>query len=330
MNALTIDLSALTNRLQKNLRVLGKWAQQQGIECYRLYDADLPEFAFAVDLYGDRVHVAEYRAPAKIDPDKVQARRDGMLAALQTVLGVPAQALSIKSRERQRGSKQYEQEDSLGKFFTVREGRAKLFVNLTDYLDTGLFLDHRAIRRFIYERAEGKRFLNLFCYTGSASVHAALGGAASSLSIDLSNTYLEWARRNFQENRIGGQRHRLKRADCVAFLETPVDRRPPSLDEEQSEEKGVYDLIFLDPPTFSNSKKTDNVLDIQRDHSKLISGCMARLAFDGLLIFSNNFRGFKLDPEIQARYKVKDFSKQSLDKDFHGNAKIHQTWLIEH
>lgn len=324
------DISALKNRLQKNLRVLGKWADQQGIECYRLYDGDLPEFAFAVDLYGDRVHIAEYRAPAKIDPAKVEARREAMLLALQEVLGVPARALSIKSRERQRGSKQYSVEDDVGKFFTVREGRAKLFVNLTDYLDTGLFLDHRAIRRFIFERSAGKRFLNLFCYTGSATVHAALGGATSSLSVDLSNTYLEWARRNFQENRIGGKRHRLKRADCVAFLETLVDRRPPSLDSsEEDTEKGLFDLIFLDPPTFSNSKKTDNVLDIQRDHSKLITGCMARLASGGLLIFSNNFRGFRLDEEIKARYRVTDFTKQSLDRDFHGNPKIHQTYLIE-
>ena len=167
------DITDLKNRLEKNLRVLGKWAQQQGIECYRLYDADLPEFAFAVDLYGERVHIAEYQAPAKIDPAKVEARREGMLLALQEVLNVPARVLTIKSRERQRGSKQYEVEDNQGKFFSVREGRAKLYVNLTDYLDTGLFLDHRAIRRFIFERARGKRFLNLFCYTGSASVHAA-------------------------------------------------------------------------------------------------------------------------------------------------------------
>ena len=324
------DISALKNRLQKNLRVVGKWAGQQGIECYRLYDADLPEFAFAVDLYDDRVHIAEYQAPAKIDPAKVEARREGMLLALQEVLGVPARALSIKSRERQRGNKQYTVEDDLGKFFTVREGRAKLYVNLTDYLDTGLFLDHRAIRRFIFERARGKRFLNLFCYTGSATVHAALGGATSSLSVDLSNTYLEWARRNFQENKIGGKRHRLKRADCVAFLETLVDRRPPSLDSnDEDAEKGLFDLIFLDPPTFSNSKKTDNVLDIQRDHGKLITGCMARLASGGLLIFSNNFRGFRMDEDIKTRYKVTDFTKQSLDRDFHGNPKIHQTYLIE-
>jgi len=324
------DITDLKNRLEKNLRVLGKWAQQQGIECYRLYDADLPEFAFAVDLYGERVHIAEYQAPAKIDPAKVEARREGMLLALQEVLNVPARVLTIKSRERQRGSKQYEVEDNQGKFFSVREGRAKLYVNLTDYLDTGLFLDHRAIRRFIFERARGKRFLNLFCYTGTASVHAALGGATSSLSIDMSNTYLEWARRNYQENKVGGKRHRLKRADCVAFLETLVDRRPPSLDaSDKDAEKGLFDLIFLDPPTFSNSKKTDNVLDIQRDHAKLITGCMARLASGGLLIFSNNCRGFKLDAEIALRYRVKDFSRQSLDRDFHRNPKIHQTWLIE-
>lgn len=323
------DISALSNRLQKNLRVLGKWAQQQNIECYRLYDADLPEFAFAVDLYDDRVHIAEYQAPAKIDPAKVEARREGMLQALQKVLGVPAGVLSIKSRERQRGSNQYTPEDNLKKFFSVREGRASLYVNLTDYLDTGLFLDHRAIRRFIFERAKGKRFLNLFCYTGSATVHAALGGATSSLSIDLSNTYLEWARRNFQENRIGGKKHRLKRADCVAYLETLVDRRPPSLDDDESAEKGLFDLIFLDPPTFSNSKKTDNVLDIQRDHGKLITGCMARLAPGGLLIFSNNFRSFRLDDELKTRYKFTDFTKQSLDRDFQGNPKIHQTWLVE-
>lgn len=303
----------LINRLRKNQRLLGKWARQQNIECYRLYDRDLPEYAFAIDLYGPYVQMAEYHAPASIDESKVEARREQAIAAVQEVLDVARDNIVLKSRERQRGKQQYEAQDQSHSFFKVSEGPARLWINLKDYLDTGLFLDHRPIRQFIRENAAGKRFLNLFCYTASASVQAALGGATSTLSIDLSNTYLDWARRNFLLNKLGGKSHRLKKADCIEYLESKYEK---------------FDLIFLDPPTFSNSKSTSNVLDIQRDHCALIDNAMNKLDKGGLLIFSTNKLNFKLDNDSLKHYKIRDYTKASLGKDFSRQKKIHQTWLI--
>lgn len=305
----------LCNRLRKNLRVLGKWARQQNIECYRLYDRDLPEYAFAIDIYGKRVQMAEYQAPASIDETKVAARREQAVAAVQEVLGIEPEHIVLKSRERQRGKQQYEAQDQAHAFFTVEEGPASFWINLEDYLDTGLFLDHRPIRQFIRENASGKRFLNLFCYTATASVQAALGGASSTLSIDLSNTYLDWARKNYLLNKMGGKSHRLKKADCIEYLDSKYEK---------------FDLIFLDPPTFSNSKSTSNVLDIQRDHLSLIRKAMKKLESGGLLIFSTNKLGFKLDAEVLRKYEVQDYTTASLGKDFQRQKKIHQTWLIRH
>lgn len=303
----------LVNRLRKNQRVIGKWARQQGIECFRLYDRDLPEYAFAIDCYGKYVQMAEYQAPASIDEVKVAARREQAIAAVQDVLEIARDNIVIKSRERQRGKQQYETQDQSQSFFQVSEGPARFWINLKDYLDTGLFLDHRPIRQFIRENAAGKRFLNLFCYTASASVQAALGGASSTLSIDLSNTYLDWARRNFLLNKIGGKQHRLKKADCIEYLSSKYEK---------------FDLIFLDPPTFSNSKSTSNVLDIQRDHASLIENAMHKLERDGLLIFSTNKLNFKLDRDALNRYTLRDYTAASLGKDFQRQKKIHQTWLI--
>ena len=205
----------LANRLRKNRRSIGKWARQQNLQCYRLYDADLPEYAFAIDCYNRFVHMQEYQPPASIDEAKVSLRRAQARAAVQQALDISPDRIVMKTRQRQRGKQQYqalsEYRDKHRQDFVVREGEARFLVNLHDYLDTGLFLDHRPMRRFIYENARNKRFLNLFCYTATASVHAALGGAASSLSIDLSNTYLDWARKNYSLNGIGGKQHRHKR-----------------------------------------------------------------------------------------------------------------------
>jgi len=314
-NILELDAPTqmLANRLQKNLKTIGKWARQQGISCYRLYDADLPEYAFAIDLYGEQVHMAEYQAPSSIPQEKVETRRHQAKNAVQHVLEIPTESIILKTRERQKGKQQYQVQDRSQDFFKVREGSAELWINLHDYLDTGLFLDHRPIRKFIFENAKGKSFLNLFCYTATASVHAALGGAESSLSIDLSNTYLDWARRNYSLNGIGGQSHKLKRGDCIEYLENNGDK---------------FDLIFLDPPTFSNSKRTDNVLDIQRDHVSLIKNAVNKLNKDGLLIFSTNKRNFKMDTEELGKLLIKDYTHASLDKDFQRSKKIHQAWLI--
>ena len=307
-------MTMLINRLRKNQRILGKWARHQNIECFRVYDRDLPEYAFAIDCYGEYVQMAEYQAPSEISDEKVSTRREQAIAAVQEVFGLPREHIALKSRERQRGTQQYEAQDRSKEFFVVNEGPARFWINLKDYLDTGLFLDHRPIRQFIRENAKGKSFLNLFCYTASASVQAALGGATSTLSIDLSNTYLDWARRNFLLNKIGGKNHRLKKADCIDYLSSKYEK---------------FDLIFLDPPTFSNSKSSSNVLDVQKDHGTLIRNAMNKLERDGLLIFSTNKLNFKLDSESLKKFEIRDYTKSSLDKDFQ-RRKIHQTWLISH
>ncbi|ERI49818.1 23S rRNA methyltransferase [Pseudomonas sp. EGD-AK9] len=298
------------NRLQKNLKQLGKWARREGVECYRLYDADMPEYALAVDLYRDWVHVQEYAAPRSIDPDKAQARLLDALAAIPQALGVAQNRVAIKRRERQSGSKQYQRQAAQGQFMEVSEGGVKLLVNLTDYLDTGLFLDHRPLRLRIQREAAGKRFLNLFCYTATATVHAAKGGARSTTSVDLSKTYLDWARRNLALNGFS-DKHRLEQGDVMAWL---------------AEDRNEYELIFIDPPTFSNSKRMEGVFDVQRDHVELLDLAMARLARGGVLYFSNNFRKFQLDEGLAARYQVEEISAQTLDPDFARNPKIHRAW----
>ncbi|WP_165671141.1 bifunctional 23S rRNA (guanine(2069)-N(7))-methyltransferase RlmK/23S rRNA (guanine(2445)-N(2))-methyltransferase RlmL [Metapseudomonas otitidis] len=300
------------NRLQKNLKQLGKWARREGIQCYRLYDADMPEYALAVDLYGDWVHVQEYAPPRSIDPEKAQARLLDALAAIPQALQIDPSRVVVKRRERQTGTRQYERQGAEGRFMEVNEGGVKLLVNLTDYLDTGLFLDHRPMRLRIQREAAGKRFLNLFCYTATATVHAAKGGARSTTSVDLSKTYLDWARRNLSLNGFS-DKQRLQQGDVMAWLE---------------EDRGEYDLIFIDPPTFSNSKRMEGVFDVQRDHVHLLDLAMARLAPGGVLYFSNNFRKFQLDEALSARYQVSEISAETLDPDFARNGKIHRAWRL--
>ncbi|UVJ42611.1 bifunctional 23S rRNA (guanine(2069)-N(7))-methyltransferase RlmK/23S rRNA (guanine(2445)-N(2))-methyltransferase RlmL [Pseudomonas sp. LS1212] len=301
------------NRLQKNLKQLSKWARREGIECYRVYDADMPEYALAIDLYNDWVHVQEYAAPRSIDPEKAQARLFDALAAIPQALNIDKSRVVIKRRERQSGTRQYERQSSQGQFTEVNEGGIKLLVNLTDYLDTGLFLDHRPMRMRIQREAAGKRFLNLFCYTATASVHAAKGGARSTTSVDLSKTYLDWARRNLSLNGFS-DKNRLEQGDVMAWLQASRDE---------------YDLIFIDPPTFSNSKRMEGVFDVQRDHVELLDLAVARLAPGGVLYFSNNFRKFQLDQNLAERYAVEEITAQTLDPDFARNSKIHRAWRIQ-
>nr|WP_298378427.1 bifunctional 23S rRNA (guanine(2069)-N(7))-methyltransferase RlmK/23S rRNA (guanine(2445)-N(2))-methyltransferase RlmL [uncultured Halomonas sp.] len=311
------------NRLEKNRKRLKKWLKQSGESCYRLYDADMPEYALAVDVYGDRVHVQEYAPPKSVNAAQAQRRLMDALGVIPEALEVRPDHIYLKQRERQTGKAQYQKRDSSGERFQVREGKALLWVNLRDYLDTGLFLDHRPVRRRIAEMAAGKRFLNLFCYTGTATVQAALGaggrnekgGASDSVSVDLSNTYLEWARDNLALNRIDLSRHRVVREDCFHWLQTASSE---------------FDLIFLDPPTFSNSKKMEESLDIQRDHGRLLDLAMARLAAGGTLIFSNNQRRFKLDDGVLERYAVEDISAQTFDPDFQRRPNLHHCFLIRH
>ena len=300
------------NRLQKNLKQLGKWARREGVECYRLYDADMPEYAVAIDLYGDWVHVQEYAAPRSIDPEKAQSRLFDALAAIPVALGIDKSKVVVKRRERQSGTKQYGRQAAQGQFMEVNEGGVKLLVNLTDYLDTGLFLDHRPLRLRIQREAAGKRFLNLFCYTATATVHAAKGGARTTTSVDLSKTYLDWARRNLSLNGYS-DKNRLEQGDVMAWLEA---------------DRGEYDLIFIDPPTFSNSKRMEGVFDIQRDHVQLLDLAMTRLAPGGVLYFSNNFRKFILDEGLAVRYDLEEISAKTLDPDFARNPKIHRAWRL--
>lgn len=302
------------NRLQKNRKQLSRWLRQNEIQCYRLYDADMPEYAVAVDVYGEHVHVQEYAAPKSVDADKAHARLLDALAAIPQALDIPRERVQVKRRERQTGLRQYERQAEQGEFLEVQEGSVKLLVNLTDYLDTGLFLDHRPMRLRIASEARGKRFLNLFCYTGAATVHAAAGGARTTTSVDLSKTYLDWARRNLALNGFS-EKQQLVQADVMQWL---------------AKEQGEYDLIFIDPPTFSNSKRMQDVFDVQRDQRTLINEAMRLLAKDGVLYFSNNFRRFELEPELAERYQIEEISAQTIDPDFARNPKIHRAWRIRH
>jgi 23S rRNA (guanine2445-N2)-methyltransferase / 23S rRNA (guanine2069-N7)-methyltransferase len=305
------------NRLRKNRRTLGRWARKEEIGCFRLYDADMPEYALAVDLYqGEElwVHVQEYSPPKSVDRSQARVRRSAALAAIPQVLEVPKERVFFKVRERQRGSSQYEKLGEKGLFHDVREGPCVFLVNFTDYLDTGLFLDHRPTRGLIGRLAEGRRFLNLFGYTGTATVWAGLCGAGATTTVDMSNTYLEWARRNLRRNGLEGKRHELVQADCLAWL------------EENRKER--YGLIFLDPPTFSNSKRMSDNFDLQRDHVQLVRRVVELMEEDGLLIFSNNFRRFKMDREGLKGLEVEDITRETIPRDFERNPRIHSCWRI--
>ena len=303
------------NRLRKNLKKYEKWARQEGIECYRLYDADLPEYNVAIDRYGEWVVVQEYAPPKTVDAHKARQRLFDIIAATISVLGIAPNKLVLKTRERQKGKNQYQKMAEKGDFLEVQEYNARLWVNLTDYLDTGLFLDHRIARRMLGQMSKGKDFLNLFAYTGSASVHAGRGGARSTTTVDMSRTYLEWAERNLRLNGLTGRAHRLMQADVLGWL-------------RESDEQ--FDLIFIDPPTFSNSKRMEDAFDVQRDHLRLMTDLKRLLRKGGTIMFSNNKRGFRMDHDGLAALglKAQEISQKTLSQDFARNRQIHNCWLI--
>ncbi|QQA74258.1 bifunctional 23S rRNA (guanine(2069)-N(7))-methyltransferase RlmK/23S rRNA (guanine(2445)-N(2))-methyltransferase RlmL [Pectobacterium parmentieri] len=305
------------NRLRKNLRKLDKWAKQQGIECYRLYDADLPEYNVAVDRYGSWVVVQEYAPPKTIDAQKARQRLFDVINATLSVLELPSNRLVLKTRERQKGKNQYEKLAQKGDFLLMEEFGAKLWVNLTDYLDTGLFLDHRIARKMLGEMSRGKDFLNLFAYTGTASVHAGLGGARSTTTVDMSRTYLEWAEKNLRVNGLTGRQHRLIQADCLSWLHNGHEQ---------------FDVIFIDPPTFSNSKRMEESFDVQRDHLALMTDLKRLLRRGGTIMFSNNKRGFQMDIAGLAALglNAKEITAQTQSQDFARNRQIHNCWLLTH
>ncbi len=310
--------SGLANRLRKNSKHLASWRKREGITCYRLYDADLPEYAVAVDIYeGERmwVHVQEYQAPKSIDQRKARLRLREALGVILETLEIGEEQLFFKVRQQQKGSSQYQKLDSSKHFHQVSEGGHKFWVNFEDYLDTGLFLDHRTTRSLLAKLATGKRFLNLFAYTGAATVYAAKAGASATTTIDMSNTYLDWAKRNMFLNGLQGPEHQFVRVDCVEWLERGGGGKQ-------------YGVIFLDPPSFSSSKRMDGVFDVQRDHVALIKSAAGLLEPDGVLMFSCNLRSFKLDQEALQGLDIEDISRATLPQDFARNPKIHRCWQI--
>lgn len=301
------------NRLRKNFQKMQKWAKKEGISCYRIYDRDLPEYNFSLDLYEKWFHLQEYAPPGTVGAEVAEQRIKTAIQVIQTIFAVRSNRLFVKRRERQRGSRQYEKKKNTGKMVEVREGEAALLVNFTDYLDVGLFLDHRPLRSRIFQQAKGRRFLNLFAYTGTATVQAALGGAVETTTVDLSANYLDWARKNIVLNGFSQLRHHFIKADSMEWLR---------------QAQGRFDCIFVDPPTFSNTKKEKRVFDIQRDHVELLTLAMRRLSEDGVLWFSTNFRRFQLDESLLSQYDIDDISLSTIPHDFHRNRNIHRCWEL--
>ena len=307
--------SMVLNRLNKNQKRLSAWLRKGKINCYRIYDRDLPEFAAAIDIYDGYILVQEYEAPRQIPKSISNERAKNLRLAVKVFAIRNGLEILYKKRARQIGSKQYDRNVASSSVIkTIDEYAAKFEINLSDYLDTGLFLDHRPLRRYLSQISKGRTFLNLFCYTGTASVVTALSGAVSSLSVDMSKTYLDWAVRNFKLNGIDLSSHKVLREDCLTWLPANTLK---------------FDIIFLDPPTFSNSKKMKATFDMQRDHSSLIEAACKCLNEDGTLIFSNNFKRFQMNNWILETFNCTDITSSTIDQDFNKKKKIHKVWLIK-
>lgn len=300
----------LQNRLHKRIRHLRKWARREGITCYRVYDRDIPEIPLAIDWYEGHLHISRFQR-AHESEDEAHAWLEAMAQAAALALEVPADRVHVK--ERRRGRWQYTRLDDSDQYVVVGEGGHRFAVNLDDYLDTGLFLDHRLTRARIQREARGAHFLNLFCYTGSFTVYAAAGGARRTVSVDLSQRYLAWAQRNLALNELDSPAHELVRADVLELL-----RDPP---------RETFDLAVLDPPTFSNSKRMQGVLDIQRDHVELIRGTLALLRRGGVLYMSTNARRFQLDVGAIPAASIDDITDDTIPEDFRAH-RPHRCWRI--
>lgn len=304
-------MDMIKNRLEKNLKKLKSWADRQQIEAWRLYDRDIPEYPYIVDIYKDQYVVYDKSDFVK---DKDKNHLPHVVEALKALFNCSEDHIVIKKRERQEGLNQYEKLSAKNDTMVVRESQALFKVNLHDYLDTGLFLDHRPMRQKVFKSAQDKEFLNLFCYTGSVSVFAALGGAKTT-SVDMSQTYLRWAKDNFELNQLNPDQHEFINDNVIEWL-------------HQNSSIRKFDMIFLDPPTFSNSKKMNETFEVERDQDFLIDSCMKMLRPEGILYFSNNKRKFKLTPEVMAKYRVKDITEPSIPQDFH-DKKIHNCFEIK-
>ncbi len=301
------------NRLTKVYKHIGKWAKKQEITCFRVYDDDMPDFPLAIDRYEEIVHVAEYARPHGMEPDEHSAWLDGCLAVISEVLDVSLDLIYLKFRQRQTGLQQYKRFARTNAEFIVRENGLRFAIKPADYLDVGLFLDHRNTRKMVQEESAGKQVLNLFAYTGSFSVYAAAGGAKETLTVDMSNTYLQWADRNMGLNGFTGQEHRFLQADVLQWLRQPTGER--------------FDLIVLDPPTFSNSKRMYGTLDVQRDHVALLDAVLRLCKPGGTVYFSTNYRRFKMETESIRATQVQDITKQTIPLDFR-NERIHKCFRI--
>lgn len=296
------------NRLSKVYRHLSKQAKRQGIECYRIYDHDIPEFPFLIEIYGSELYVAEYKRNYKMEESEHEKWVEESLNVISKVTGINTDHIHVRERKR-KGNRQdqYQKLREEKAEFVVEENGLKFIVNLTDYLDTGLFLDHRITRQMVRNEAQGKDVLNLFAYTGSFSVYAATGKARRVVTIDLSKTYLNWADRNMQLNFPDYSTHELVHADVKQYLQQPVS--------------DMFDLIIMDPPTFSNSKRMEDILDVQRDHVELINGCLNRLKKGGILYFSTNYTKFILESAKIKSSSIIDITKATTPFDFIGKLK---------
>lgn len=307
------EAEMFVNRLQKNLKRLHNWLKKEQISCFRAYDRDLPEYAVAIDVYEKWVQVQEYKAPDQIDAQKAKTRLNDILTLLPEVLKIPVGNIFLKVRQRQKGNLQYEKDSSTSEFHEIRENNYKFLVDFRSYLDTGLFLDHRSVRNLIGELARGKHFLNLFSYTGTVTVYAAKGGAKSTTSVDMSSKYLNWAKKNMSLNGENQARHLYQKAECLSWM-------------KQQHKK--FGLIFLNPPTFSNVKKKEFNFEIQKDQAALIKDAIRLLDKDGIIIFSNNFKKFRLDSNALRNFQVENLSKIMLPKDFARSPKMLNCWKI--
>lgn len=311
------DFISFYHRLKKNSASIGRWARRHNIEAYRLYDRDIPQFPFSIDRYGDKLHLQEYNTGWQISEKDYQAWLKEIMCILSKVTAISHRDIFLKKRERKRGKTQYEKQACGQHRFIVHENQHAFWIDLLSYLDSGLFLDHRPTRSYVQKQAQDRRFLNLFCYTASFSVYAAKGKAVYSESVDLSNVYLAWAKENFILNHVNLSKHHLIRADVFQYLQVANKQRKK------------FDLIVLDPPSFSNSKRMQNILDIQKDQIELVNRCMQLLSSSGLLIFSTNLRSFHLATELNTRYQVRDQTVPSIPRDFR-DKKIHRCWHITH
>ena len=320
------DAPDLRNRLRKNLRHLGRWARREGVTCYRVYDRDLPDYNFALDVYEDWALLQEYDPPSEIEQAAARRRRDAAFAVVRELLGLEQSQLFFRLRERQRGSRQYTRRALLGELREAREGGLRFLVNPSDYLDTGLFLDQRITRSLVREQAQGRRFLNLFCYTATATVCAVAGGAVSSTSVDLSRTYLAWGKENLALNGYDGSMdprsgtHRLVQSDCLRWLAGAAGERNTR-----------FDLVYADVPTFSNSRQMEGTFDVQRDHVTLLAAVAGVLAPEGVVLFSTNKRRFRLDEErllMEAGLYVRDITARTIPPDFALRAAAHRCWIL--